>query len=953
MTLELEDSLVDVTKAFGRGNYFIPRQDTPKEITDKLLGKISSLRLNGPGGTGDELHYLILRQLLDFVAEAGSGPSDQTIDYNTSESIIHGRNPLFSAAQGSRPWGKSFQIPSGDYIERTAINDFLSKELPLDSIYTGSPEIAVLKGPSGAGKTTAAALYARSLSEHFGFIMLLDASSTESLSAQVPLLVQQLSADIQLTENPSNDLMNLLSESPVPWLLILDGADDPDALQPWIPVSGYGQVIITTTSENWPAPFGPSKWMDSFTAEETRDFFVMRLQQPEEQWSNEELKACDYISSSLASWPLAMEFASGWITQHGGFATAFLRFAERIQRLDLDNEHQVPHSYPHTAVQIIRSQWEELSIDAKFLLSWLLLMGGKRVPYRVLVDSLPEPNLGDAALEELRGFAFAQLQIADEHKPRILDQVLNVHDFVSLVVSRQGIETSAYDLPRLICTTDRWIRELMNDGKFLDGAALIRSTDHLLSCTVDSPHFTPENGPILSIAMHNLAQLALVTSNASIARKWAERALRARENTGRSAEKHGHACLQLQTLAVFALAISDQPGQEDIIRLSNYACTLVNDLAPGQGVDPQTQSAIFTLKQWIHSFAKSVSSGATEDALKALNGISVLSHTIPASTGNQILEALQYKASLATPLVRSGSWKAGVDITLQAAGQAFAQGILLDQIIDEILNVGLELMAQASSRGYMPHQPLKTQVGRLVEWIQANPVELSESQLQRFSILESYASNFEGFSAVLSKLPPHRERTEQLSAWIKLATTLKDCGNTENFDELWRSPPPGVELVRRLNEGTHLNIWWRSLDPPVLWVHAPEIEAVNENGPFDYFRREMSKAGLEEGSPSGPVTIANGWTVHFNEKDMSVLDADGREWVQVDELPDQFLRAIFVHKGLALIYGDFPTVSQSDLVLTGWIPLAPDSRSTRQQPKVRESSNRRWWKKILFWRLKY
>ena len=101
------------------------------------------------------------------------------------------------------------------------------------------------------------------------------------------------------------------------------------------------------------------------------------------------------------------------------------------------------------------------------------------------------------------------------------------------------------------------------------------------------------------------------------------------------------------------------------------------------------------------------------------------------------------------------------------------------------------------------------------------------------------------------------------------------------------------------------------------------------------------------------MTIANGWTVHFNEKDMSVLDADGREWVQVDELPDQFLRAIFVHKGLALIYGDFPTVSQSDLVLTGWIPLAPDSRSTRQQPKVRESSNRRWWKKILFWRLKY
>ena len=244
----------------------------------------------------------------------------------------------------------------------------------------------MLKGLSGTGKSATACLHARSLLEHVAFVLWLDASSAAVLESQVPIVLDQLGARITPSNTPAQDLVEVLSGLPVPWALVLDGASTLAEVDPWVPRSGYGQVLLTTSVTNWPESFAPAMTMDAFCEIEARLFVARRLGRPVELWSTEQLSACDSMSRSLAGWPLALELAIGWITRHGGSIAAMQQFAERIDRLDLDNETLLPHGYPRTAAHVVLSQWRELSPEAQSLASLLLVMGGSRVPSRLLLD---------------------------------------------------------------------------------------------------------------------------------------------------------------------------------------------------------------------------------------------------------------------------------------------------------------------------------------------------------------------------------------------------------------------------------------------------------------------------------------------------------------------------------------------------------------------------------------
>lgn len=953
-TAELETELErqDCT-LLGQDERFTSHQEPLHQMTEKLLRTIGRLRTTREGGTGRELQYLILRQLIDRVHEAGSNTHNQRLSRDDIRQILTGSNPLLSSALGSRAWGKCIQVPVGNYIEREKSSRFLRENLPVGSLYDGTPKIAVLKGMSGSGKSAAAYLHARSLLEHVAFVLWLDASSLGVLESQVPMALQELGAATTPTDMPRRDLVDVLSGSPVPWLLVLDGASSFKEVYPWIPRSGYGQVLITTRVATWPDSLAPTTSLDAFDEIEARRFVARRFGQAVESWSAQQLSACDAISRALAGWPLALELAVGWIARRGGPKKAMLQFTDRLDRLDLDSEELLPHGYPRTAAQVILADWRELSPEARKLASFLLVTGGSRVPRRLLLDALAQVGMTQKAVEDLLSSGFIRQEILTPDRPHDLDEVLTIHGFVQLVMAKQGIPLNGPEIWAILSTCDKWVRQLTEDGRFREGTALIHPIDYFLRQTVEVFKDSPETLTLASVSMHNFAQLAFITSQAAIARLWSRVAFQVRQDQLELVRDHATwVQMQLQTLSVIAITAARLHKAEEVVEVALFSETVLQMCNEETLCDVATQHALRTIRDVLHSCLPDSSPGRARRALKALDALVPPGAPEPAvsGAGNTLLNKLHIERVAALLLVEHSAWQAGVDTVLSAANQALEEGALVDQLVDGLLDVGLELMIEASKRPLETPELLIASAVRLVVWLDENSAALDESNHQyRFAILRAFTEEGPGpLSDVIGKLPPPKQRTHQLDAWAQLGMILREQRESMRYRKIFSDPPPSVSVTHSIDGGDQLNVWWRDTGPatPELWVHAPAIVTVSSSGRFDPVRQGMERAGLPEVAHDEPPQPTPGWLARLTTDGINILDAKGTPWVTVEDIPPQIMEKICAHGGLTLIYADLAITHSTDPRLSGWISLA-----TRKNQSCTDNQNSLtpWWRKLFGW----
>ena len=909
------------------GEHFVQRKESSQQLTAKLLHTIGNLRAVGAGGTGCELHYLLLRQLVDRVHEASARAHDQSLVHEDVRAILEGANPLLSSALGARAWGKCIQVPTGDFIERQESTRFLETHLPASSLYEGTPRIAVLKGLSGTGKSATACLHARSLLEHVAFVLWLDASSAAVLESQVPIVLDQLGARITPSNTPAQDLVEVLSGLPVPWALVLDGASTLAEVDPWVPRSGYGQVLLTTSVTNWPESFAPAMTMDAFCEIEARLFVARRLGRPVELWSTEQLSACDSMSRSLAGWPLALELAIGWITRHGGSIAAMQQFAERIDRLDLDNETLLPHGYPRTAAHVVLSQWRELSPEAQSLASLLLVMGGSRVPSRLLLDLVARQGMAAAALEELLASAFIRQEIVASGQPHDLDEVVTIHGFVQLVMGKQGVALNGPTVWALISTSDEWVRQLTERGHFREGALLLRPVDHLLKQLVEMFKEQPEVLVLLSMPMHNLAQLAFITSQASTARLWSRVAFNVRQDSPELVRDRSiWVQMQLQTLSLVAITAARLYKFEDLVEVGLLVDSLLQQGDPHALSDPATTHSLRMLRDVLHSCLPASSPPhLARDVMRQLNILVPQDAPEPPTggAGNALISMLQIETATALHLMEHSAWQAGVDTALGAANQALEQGALVAHMVDGLLDVGGKLMIEAAKRPLETPELLINSVKRLVLWLDDNSAALDSDQQSRYSILSAFvAEDPETLPDAVRTLPPPEERTPQLEAWATLATILNEQRAATRRRSIFADPPPSLYVTHSIDGGDQLNVWWRHTESSALelWVHSPGIITISSLGQTDPVREGMARAGLREVTQEEPPQPAHGWSVRLNGGGIEITDADETSWVSIDHIPEDIARRIGAHGGLALIYGDLALTLPTDRRLSGWVP---------------------------------
>lgn len=939
-TTELETELDqrDCT-LLGQGERFTSHEETLHQLTEKLLHTIGRLRTTGEGGTGRELQYLILRQLIDRVHEAGSSTHNQRLFRDDIHQNLMGSNPLLSNTLGSRTWGKCIQVPTGDYIEREKPSRFLKANLPTGSLYDGAPRVAILKGMSGTGKSVAAYLYARSLLEHVAFVLWLDASSGEKLESQVPMALQELGVATSATDTPRHDLVDTLSGSPVPWLLVLDGASSFEKIEPWIPRSGYGQVLITTRVATWPDSHAPTTSLDAFDKIEARRFMAQRFGQSVEPWSTQHLLACDAISSALAGWPLALELAVAWIARHGGPDKAMMQFTDRLDRLDLDNEELLPHGYPRTAAQVVLADWRELSPEARKLASFLLVTGGSRVPRRLLLDALAQIGMSQKAVEELLSSGLIRQEILTSDRPHDLDEVLTIHGFVQLVMTKQDIPLNGPEISAILITSDKWVQQLTEDGRFREGAVLIHPIDYFLRQMVKVFKDSPKALTLASVPMHNFAQLAFITSQARVAHLWSREAFRARQDQLELVRNHATwVQMQLQTLSIIAITAARLHKDEEVVEVALFAGDLLQMGNEETLCDTATQNALRMIRDVLHLCLPDSSPGRARGTLEKLDALAPLGSPEPpvSGAGNTLLNKLHIERVTALLLVERSAWQAGVDTVLSAANQALEEGALVDQLVDGLLDVGLELMIEASRRPLETPELLIASAMRLVLWLDENSSALGEANHQtRYVILRAFTEEGPGpLSDAIGKLPPPKQRTRQLAAWAQLAMVLQQQRKSMRYRKIFSDPPRNVSITHSINGGTQLNVWWRVAGPaaPELWAHAPGIITVSSSGRFDPVRQGLEDAGLPEVAHDEPPQPTPGWLTQLTTAGINIFDAEGTPRVTVKDTPPQIVEKIRAHGGLTLIYADLAITRSKDPRLKGWIPLSTP-----------------WWRRLFGW----
>ncbi|RKN41502.1 tetratricopeptide repeat protein [Micromonospora endolithica] len=120
------------------------------------------------------------------------------------------------------------------------------------------------------------------------------------------------------------------------WLLVFDNAESPEALLPYLPTGGSGNIMITSRNPQWNS-VARTLEVDVFTREESIE--LLRRRGPELT-----AEQADRLAGKLGDLPLALEQAAAWRAETGMPAEEYLRLFEE-KRVEL-LEQAPPLDYP-------------------------------------------------------------------------------------------------------------------------------------------------------------------------------------------------------------------------------------------------------------------------------------------------------------------------------------------------------------------------------------------------------------------------------------------------------------------------------------------------------------------------------------------------------------------------------------------------------------------------------
>ena len=294
------------------------------------------------------------------------------------------------------------------------------------------PQVAVLCGLGGCGKTSVALEYAHRHVAEFGFVWQFPAEELTSMEAGFGDLAAQLGVRTMLdVGDPVAQVHAVLATYPGEWLLLFDNAPGPEALKRFLPPTGHGRVLVTSQDPQWPGshvlevPVLDSDVAAAFVQDRTRDANTVAARE---------------LAIALGGLPLALEQAAAYMLVVGRGVADYLELFLRRRR-DL-----LARGAPTGYGRLVATTWT-LAFDhlqrgtpsAPALLRFIACCAPENIPLSLLLQPRPEltgklpaqlvqlledPLAADDALAALRRFSLVSA-------PR--DGVVSVHRLVQAV----------------------------------------------------------------------------------------------------------------------------------------------------------------------------------------------------------------------------------------------------------------------------------------------------------------------------------------------------------------------------------------------------------------------------------------------------------------------------------------------------------------------------------------
>ncbi len=187
------------------------------------------------------------------------------------------------------------------------------------------PQVAVLAGLGGAGKTSVAIEYAHRHLDDAGVCWQFAAEDTAVLTAEFAVLAAELGAQNADARDPVAAVHAALARAPAGWLLVFDNVPDLASVQAFLPPAGPGRVLITSQSQHW--PWGWDVQVPVLDTEVAAQFLAARTGDADQD-------AALLLAEELGGLPLALEQAAAYLQATGTSLSRYLALF-RARQADL------------------------------------------------------------------------------------------------------------------------------------------------------------------------------------------------------------------------------------------------------------------------------------------------------------------------------------------------------------------------------------------------------------------------------------------------------------------------------------------------------------------------------------------------------------------------------------------------------------------------------------------
>ncbi|MFI1963880.1 FxSxx-COOH system tetratricopeptide repeat protein [Streptomyces pathocidini] len=301
-----------------------------------------------------------------------------------------------------------------------------------DAFAAGAGETAcvALHGPSGVGKTQVATEYAHRFAGEYDIVWCVSAAVRATAREQFAALAEKLgvTAGDERVGGLIDAVKETLRTTSLRWLVILDGAEDPEDLESLIP-EGHGHVLITTHRTAWSRQGAELVELRQFDREESIAFACRRAARLTED-------DADGLAEALQDLPLLLDQMAAWLDTNP--AASVGGYVSSIRTGDPHDFGILPsQDYPRgfqVAWAITLNTLREDAPEVDELLKLLAYFSPDVVPVRLLqtaragdlpphlADLVAEPSSWNSALRKLSEATSMRL----EYEPGPRGDVLTV-----------------------------------------------------------------------------------------------------------------------------------------------------------------------------------------------------------------------------------------------------------------------------------------------------------------------------------------------------------------------------------------------------------------------------------------------------------------------------------------------------------------------------------------------